>query len=157
LKVIGSRQYVDWQRFRHLDIESTEVGVAVERFCANIFEALQKTYVSVEDRRQQERAEAQQRSERERQQSEKEEAGQQAGAERKRLDAEAAKRTEEARKEERRRADEEKAARMTSPQPEEEKGQRVDGSSLPKSSANPAPHFVASFMLIVAAFLFVYG
>jgi hypothetical protein len=112
--------------------------------------------VSAEDRREQERAEAQRRLEQERK---KEEARQQAEAERKRLELETAKRAEEARKKEqdaRRRADDEKAARVTSPQHPQEP-QRIHGLDVPRSSANPAHHFAGSFMLIVAAFLFVFG
>jgi two-component system, OmpR family, response regulator ChvI len=41
LNIIGSRQYIDWLRLRHLDVSSTEVGVALDGFCANIVRALQ--------------------------------------------------------------------------------------------------------------------
>jgi hypothetical protein len=40
LNVIGTRQYMDWQKLRHLPGDSTEVGIAVERFCGNIVRAL---------------------------------------------------------------------------------------------------------------------
>jgi TIR domain/VHL beta domain len=40
LNVVGTRQYVDWQHLRLLDIGSTEVKKEVERFCRNIVAAL---------------------------------------------------------------------------------------------------------------------
>lgn len=42
LRVIGSRQYVDWQERRYLDINSTEVATSVGRFCSNIYDALRQ-------------------------------------------------------------------------------------------------------------------
>lgn len=42
LKVIGSRQYMDWQERRYLDVNSTEVAVNVGRFCSNIYDALRQ-------------------------------------------------------------------------------------------------------------------
>ena len=40
LRVIGARQYLDWQERRYLDVNSTEVAVHIGRFCSNIYEAL---------------------------------------------------------------------------------------------------------------------
>jgi len=46
LRVIGSRQYIDWASLRHLDIGSTEVGVAIDRFCGNILKALHRQWTA---------------------------------------------------------------------------------------------------------------
>jgi Amt family ammonium transporter len=54
LNVIGTRQYIDWQSLRHLDIGSTDVGIAIERFCRNIFDALQRPCIAPEERRRRE-------------------------------------------------------------------------------------------------------
>ena len=68
LSIIGSRQYIDWLSLRHLDVGSTEVRVAVERFCANIVRALQQSWLSPEEAaHQQAEAEAQRRADEERQ------------------------------------------------------------------------------------------
>ena len=61
LEIVGSRQYLDWQQLRHLDTASTEVGREVEKFCANICRALERLWLSPEERRQE--AEARQRAE----------------------------------------------------------------------------------------------
>jgi DNA-binding response OmpR family regulator len=42
LSIIGSRQYVDWLSLRFLDVRSTEIGKALEGFCASIVRALQR-------------------------------------------------------------------------------------------------------------------
>jgi TIR domain len=63
LNIIGSRQYIDWQNLRHVDVGSTDVAVAVERFCKNIFEALQRPWVSPEEQRKRAEAEARQAAE----------------------------------------------------------------------------------------------
>jgi hypothetical protein len=42
LRIVGSRQYFDWQRLRFRDISSPESAEKVELFCANIFEALHR-------------------------------------------------------------------------------------------------------------------
>jgi hypothetical protein len=60
LNLIGSRQYIDWQRFRHLDVESTEVGMAVDHFCSNICAALHQTWVAPERSRSENQDSAQQ-------------------------------------------------------------------------------------------------
>jgi TIR domain-containing protein len=67
LSFIAKRQYVDWREFRHLDSNSTEVKRAVERFCQDIRDALSKSWVSPEERKQQEEAAARDRVEAERQ------------------------------------------------------------------------------------------
>ena len=40
LRVIGSRQYMDWQERRYLDVRSPEVAAQVGHFCSNIYDAL---------------------------------------------------------------------------------------------------------------------
>lgn len=65
LSIISKRQYVDWREFRHRDVNSTDLKEAVERFCANISEALNRQWVSPEERPQQEEATARQRAEEE--------------------------------------------------------------------------------------------
>jgi TIR domain len=54
LSIIGQRQYVDWQPFRYLDIDTTPVREAVGRFCDKIVGALRAPWVSPEEQRQQE-------------------------------------------------------------------------------------------------------
>ena len=66
LSAIARRQYVDWRSMRHLDIQSTVVREAIERFCRKIVEALQQSWESPEARRRREEAEAQTRAEEER-------------------------------------------------------------------------------------------
>ena len=63
LSVVGKRQYVDWRQFRHQDIQTTAVREAIERFCGKIVEALNRPWLSPEERREQEEAEAQERLE----------------------------------------------------------------------------------------------
>jgi tetratricopeptide (TPR) repeat protein len=63
LSVVGKRQYVDWRQFRHQDIQTTAVREAIERFCGKIVDALNRPWLSPEERRQQEEAEAAERLE----------------------------------------------------------------------------------------------
>jgi hypothetical protein len=63
LSIIGTRQYVDWRPFRHLDVRTTPVREAIERFCNKIVEALRKPWISPEERRKQHEIEALQRAE----------------------------------------------------------------------------------------------
>jgi formylglycine-generating enzyme required for sulfatase activity len=42
LKIVGTRQYLDWRYLRHRDFGSTEVRIKVEDFCRNIANALRK-------------------------------------------------------------------------------------------------------------------
>jgi cobaltochelatase CobT len=42
LRVIGDRQYMDWQERRYLDVRSPEVAVQIGHFCNNIYDALRK-------------------------------------------------------------------------------------------------------------------
>jgi hypothetical protein len=70
LSLIAKRQYVDWREFRYLDVNSTEVRREVGRFCADIRDALQRSWVSPEERKQQEEAAALQKAADERQRRE---------------------------------------------------------------------------------------
>jgi hypothetical protein len=70
LSAIAKRQYVDWRSMRHLDIQSTVVREAIERFCNKIVEALQQSWQSPEERKRREDAEAQTRAEEERRRQE---------------------------------------------------------------------------------------
>jgi formylglycine-generating enzyme required for sulfatase activity len=58
LKVIGSRQYLDWRKYRHLDPSSPEVALQIEQFCRNIYKALRRPVVTSEERKHEEHAEA---------------------------------------------------------------------------------------------------
>ena len=137
LSIIGTRQYVDWRPFRHLDVRTTAVREAIERFCDKIVAALREPWVSPEERRKQQEIEAQQRSEEERRRRETE-AERRAGeeekqraeaarqAEREKRQAEAARQAEEEkqRAEVARQAEEEKQRAKTAWQAEGEKRQR---------------------------------
>ncbi len=48
LKMIGERQYLNWLHYRHLDFDSQEVGLEIERFCTSIHDALNRPPVSFE-------------------------------------------------------------------------------------------------------------
>jgi formylglycine-generating enzyme required for sulfatase activity len=72
LEIIHARQYADWTKIRLLDIASFEVGKQIADFCQDIVEALRKPWVSPEERRRQEEAEARERAENERRQQETE-------------------------------------------------------------------------------------
>lgn len=72
LSLIARRQYVDWSEFRYLDVDSTEVRRAVGRFCADIRDALNRTWISPEERKQQQEAAVLARAETDRQQREAE-------------------------------------------------------------------------------------
>jgi hypothetical protein len=63
LSIIGLRQYVDWRPLRHLDAQTTAVREQIERFCRKIVEALNEPWISPEERRRMEEAEAQRRAE----------------------------------------------------------------------------------------------
>jgi hypothetical protein len=61
LSMIGSRQYIDWQAFRHHDVRETAVREAIEHFCSKIVAALREPWEPPEERRRQEQIKAQQR------------------------------------------------------------------------------------------------
>jgi TIR domain len=50
LSEVGKRQYVDWRRFRQLDVRTTAVREEIERFCAKIVGALREPLASPEER-----------------------------------------------------------------------------------------------------------
>jgi uncharacterized membrane protein YeaQ/YmgE (transglycosylase-associated protein family) len=50
LKVVGTRQYVDWRALRHLDVNSTEVKREVEWFCDKIVKALNQPWSPAQKR-----------------------------------------------------------------------------------------------------------
>jgi hypothetical protein len=62
LKVIGSRQYIDWQKLRHRSTTDPEVAEKVEQYCRNIVESLRRPWLTPEERRSAEKAAAQQLS-----------------------------------------------------------------------------------------------
>jgi tetratricopeptide (TPR) repeat protein len=66
LSIIAKRQYLDWREFRHRDVHSTDVKEAVERFCAHICEALDRSWLSPDERKAQEEATARRAAETER-------------------------------------------------------------------------------------------
>jgi phosphate transport system substrate-binding protein len=65
LSVIGKRQYVDWRPYRHLDMHSTAVREAVERFSSKIVEALHRSWLAPEEKSRKELAEAEARAQEE--------------------------------------------------------------------------------------------
>lgn len=72
LSLIAKRQYMDWREFRYLDVNSTEVRREVGRFCTHIRDALNRSWLSPEDRKRQEELEAELRQEDERRRRESE-------------------------------------------------------------------------------------
>jgi hypothetical protein len=64
ISVIARRQYVDWRELRHRDVHSMDVKEAVERFCRHIRDALERSWVSPEERKQQEEGAARERERR---------------------------------------------------------------------------------------------
>jgi len=40
LSTVARRQYVDWRPFRHIAVNTTSFGEAIERFCGQVVEAL---------------------------------------------------------------------------------------------------------------------
>jgi flagellar biosynthesis GTPase FlhF len=67
LEIIHVRQYADWTKIRQHDVASFDVGKQIEDFCQDIVEALLKPWVSPEERRRKEEAEALKRADEERQ------------------------------------------------------------------------------------------
>jgi hypothetical protein len=56
LSIIGERQYEDWRQLRHWDVNSREIKEAIERFCRGITTALQRPWLSPEERKRQDEA-----------------------------------------------------------------------------------------------------
>jgi hypothetical protein len=122
LKIIRARQFADWTKIRQRDVTSFDVGQKIEEFCQDIVEALRKPWMSPEERRRNEEAEARQWADEERRRRQ-EEASRLAKEERQRRVKAEAQRVED----ERRRQDEE-AKRVA----EVERGRKTS----PKSSAS---------------------
>jgi hypothetical protein len=101
LSLFAARQYADWRKLRHFDVRVTDVSEAAERFCTHIRDALHKPWVSPQERKEREAAEA------ERQRREAEAEQKRAEAERQRADNERVQKEAEAR----RRAEEERVRR----------------------------------------------
>jgi hypothetical protein len=66
LKVVGTRQYLDWGKLRHKDLQSIEVRERLELYCRGITRALQKTWVLQDQGKRRKELEARQRAEGER-------------------------------------------------------------------------------------------
>ena len=58
LEIIGVRQYIDWQDYRHRDLREPEVARKIELYCRNIVETLRRPWISPEERRGAQEAEA---------------------------------------------------------------------------------------------------
>lgn len=67
LSLLARRQYVDWREFQYLDIGSTDVRREVGRFCTHIRDALNRPWLSPNERKQQEETAARREAEAERQ------------------------------------------------------------------------------------------
>lgn len=97
LSLIAARQYVDWRKLRHLDVRATDVSQAVERFCTHIRDALQRHWVSPQERTERASAEAErQRLEAETKRAEEEGKQRAAEEERRKHEAEAQQKRAEA-------------------------------------------------------------
>jgi formylglycine-generating enzyme required for sulfatase activity len=114
LKIIGSRQYTDWQKFRHRDVTSPEIAEKIEQFCRNILGALHRPWISPQERRRAEEAEARERVEETRRREGAAKAERRAEVERhKNAETEARERAEEERTEEASKKEEAEAKRRT--------------------------------------------
>jgi formylglycine-generating enzyme required for sulfatase activity len=58
LRVIGTRQYLDWQKFRFRDLASTDVAERVENFCNHVLKALRQPWTTSQDDVRQQETEA---------------------------------------------------------------------------------------------------
>jgi TIR domain len=99
LSIIARRQYFDWRPERHFDIHSTAARAKIEAFCRNIVDALNQPWISPEERRRIEEANAQQLAEEKRLEAEARRA-----ASLKQAEAEARERADRKRAEDERRA-----------------------------------------------------
>jgi hypothetical protein len=66
LNVVGTRQYLDWGKLRHKDLQSIEVRERLELYCGGITRALQKTWVLQDQGKRRKEPEARRRAEGER-------------------------------------------------------------------------------------------
>lgn len=46
LSVIGTRQYLDWRKYRHHDPASIELAQQIEQYCRNIYKALRRPWLT---------------------------------------------------------------------------------------------------------------
>jgi hypothetical protein len=67
LSIIARRQYLDWREFRHRDVHSPDVLTVVERFSATIRDSLRRSWLSPEERKNQDEAQSRRREEETRQ------------------------------------------------------------------------------------------
>ena len=67
LSIIARRQYLDWREFRHRDVHSSDVLAVVERFSATIRDSLRRSWLSPEERKNQDEAQSRRREEETRQ------------------------------------------------------------------------------------------
>jgi hypothetical protein len=65
LSTIGRRQYVDWRPLRYLDVQTSTVREQIGHLCQRIVEALNQAWISPEERRRIEEAQARQQAEEE--------------------------------------------------------------------------------------------
>jgi TIR domain len=65
LSVIGQRQYVNWQTFRHTDVPTPAMLEGIGDFCVKVAGALYEPWVSPEERKGDEKAQARARAEEE--------------------------------------------------------------------------------------------
>jgi len=49
LTVIGSRQYLDWRKYRHHDPASADLAQQIEQYCRNIYKALRRPWPTREE------------------------------------------------------------------------------------------------------------
>jgi hypothetical protein len=166
LKVVGTRQYLDWRELRHHDPNSVEVRQRLEQFCRNITTALHQPWLSSEERRRQAEVEARQQSEEEtRRKATLAAAEQRALAERIRKEADAARRAEEIERarlaaEETRRRSEEEQRRIKAAAEQREREDREFKAAKQANSlvavetflaAHPRSHFGAEAQLLQVA------
>jgi hypothetical protein len=59
LGIIGTRQYIDWQKFRHRSFAEAEIAEKIEQYCSNIVRTLRQPWISHDERRAAQEAEAQ--------------------------------------------------------------------------------------------------
>jgi hypothetical protein len=63
LSMIAKRQYVDWREYRYRDVNTPEIREAIGRFCTTICDALSRSWVSPEQRKELEEVAARERAE----------------------------------------------------------------------------------------------
>jgi len=76
LSIVGTRQYIDWQKFRHRSFAEAEIAEKIEQYCSNIVRTLRQPWISPSERRAAQDAEARRVVDQERRQVEQETEGQ---------------------------------------------------------------------------------